>query len=125
MENHLPQSGRLQIRCFNAFPLGVTPSVTPSVRLSRTLRSICYEYSMPKSHFRIPAYDGPLHRRIRLLVKANPKRGKAALRFAKYRDGMTVEEYIRACEDVGTPNYAIFDITWDTDPKRKFIELYD
>jgi len=80
---------------------------------------------MPKSHFRIPAYDGPLRRRIRLLVKANPKRGKAALRFAKYRDGMTVEEYIRACEDVGTPNYAIFDITWDRDPKRKFIELYD
>jgi hypothetical protein len=88
-------------------------------RLFRTLRIICYEYSMPKSHFRIPAYDGPLRRRIRLLVKANPKRGKAALRFAKYRDGMTVEEYIRACEDVGTPNYAIFDITWDTDPKKK------
>lgn len=94
-------------------------------RLFRTLRSICYEYSMPKSHFRIPAYDGPLRRRIRLLVKANPKRGKAALRFAKYRDGMTVEEYMSACEDVGTPNYAVFDITWDTDPKRKFIELYD
>lgn len=72
------------------------PSYTPFGPF--VLRSVCYQWSMPKSHFRIPAYDGPLRRRIRLLVKANPKRGKAALRFAKYRDGMTVEEYIRACE---------------------------
>jgi hypothetical protein len=38
---------------------------------------------------------------------------------------MTIEEYIHACEDLGPPKHAIFDITWDTDPKRKFIELYD
>jgi len=80
---------------------------------------------MPKGLFGIPAYTGPLDRRIRLLVKANPKKGKAALRFAKYRDGMTIEEYLSACEAVGPPKHAIFDITWDTDPKRKFIELYD
>jgi len=80
---------------------------------------------MPKNLFGIPAYDGPSHRRIRLLVKANPKKGKAALRFAKYRDGMTVEEYFRACEPLGPPKHAVFDITWDADPKRKFIELYD
>jgi hypothetical protein len=47
---------------------------------------------MPKNLFGLPAYDGSLRRRIRLLVKANPKRGKAALRFAKYRDGMTIEQ---------------------------------
>lgn len=91
----------------------------------RTVLDICYEYSMPRSLYGLPAYDGSLRRRIRLLVKANPKRGKAALRFAKYRDGMTIEEYIHACDDLGPPKHAIFDITWDTDPKRKFIELYD
>jgi hypothetical protein len=88
-------------------------------------RCICYEYSMPKSLFGLPAYEGSLRRRIRRLVIENPKRGKAALRFAKYRDGMTIEEYMHACEAVGPPKHAIFDITWDTDPKRKFIELYD
>jgi hypothetical protein len=38
---------------------------------------------------------------------------------------MTVQEYIRACGALDVPNHAIFDITWDTDPKRRFIELYD
>jgi hypothetical protein len=58
-------------------------------------------------------------------VVANPKRGKSALRFALYRTGMTVQEYIEACERLNSPNHALFDITWDTDPKRRFIELYD
>jgi hypothetical protein len=79
---------------------------------------------MAKNHWGIPAYEGSLQRRIRLLVNSNPKRGKVALRFAQYRDGMTVGEYIHACEQFGRPNYAVFDITWDSDPKRKFIELY-
>jgi hypothetical protein len=38
---------------------------------------------------------------------------------------MTVQQYINACDNLGIPNYALFDIKWDTDPKRKFIELYD
>jgi hypothetical protein len=38
---------------------------------------------------------------------------------------MTVREYIHACEALDVPNHALFDITWDTDPKRRFIELYD
>jgi hypothetical protein len=80
---------------------------------------------MAKRHWRIPAYDGPLTRRVRLLVPTNPKRGAAAVRFGQYRDGMTIGEYVRACEGLPVPNYAAFDITWDSDPKRRFIELYD
>jgi hypothetical protein len=79
---------------------------------------------MGKTHFRIPAYSGSTSRRIKVLVVVNPKRGNARLRFAQYHSGMTVQEYIQACDDLKIPNYAIFDITWDTDPKRQFIELY-
>jgi hypothetical protein len=38
---------------------------------------------------------------------------------------MTVADYISACNGLEVPNYALFDITWDTDPRRRFIELYD
>lgn len=80
---------------------------------------------MAKTHFKIPAYGGPTSRRIRKLVQANPKKGNSRLRFAQYRTGMTVQDYIQACDALGIPNYAVFDIMWDTDPKRRFIELYD
>jgi len=80
---------------------------------------------MVKKLFGIPAYDGPTTRRIRKLVEANPKTGNSALRFAQYRNGMTVEGYTPACDALPIANYALFDITWDTDPKRKFIELHD
>jgi hypothetical protein len=33
---------------------------------------------------------------------------------------MTVGEFILACEDLDVQSYAIFDITWDSDPKRRF-----
>jgi hypothetical protein len=80
---------------------------------------------MTKKLFGIPAYDGPTNPRIRRMVDHNPKRGDAAIRFAQYRTGTTVGEFILACEDLDVQNYAIFDITWDSDPKRRFIELYD
>jgi hypothetical protein len=80
---------------------------------------------MGKTHWGIPAYDGPSTRHIRKLVDGNPKRGAAAIRFAQYRTGMTVSEYILECEALDVPNYAIFDITWDSDPRRRLIELYD
>lgn len=38
---------------------------------------------------------------------------------------MTVEDYISACDRLDVPNYAVFDITWDSDPRRNLIELYD
>ncbi len=80
---------------------------------------------MSKKYFGIPAYEGPLDRRIKMIADRNPKRGASAIRFARYRNGMTVGEYIRSCEELGRPNLAVFDITWDSDPKRQFIELYD
>jgi hypothetical protein len=80
---------------------------------------------MRKKTWGIPAYEGPTSRRIRKLVVGNPKRGAASIRFAQYRTGMTVADYIVACEKLEVPNYAIFDITWDSDPSRRLIELYD
>ncbi len=80
---------------------------------------------MARTHWRIPAYEGSQSRRIRVIRIQYPKRGNAATRYAQYRTGMTVREYFQACEALAVPNYAIFDITWDTDPKRGFIELYD
>lgn len=80
---------------------------------------------MARTHWGIRAYEGSESRRIRVIRIQNPKRGKAAIRYAQYRTGMTVREYVQACEALTVPNYAIFDITWDTDPKRGFIELCD
>ncbi|MGO8933955.1 MAG: hypothetical protein ACLPLZ_00350 [Terracidiphilus sp.] len=83
-----------------------------------------YEYPMAKKLWGIPAYEGPSLLRIRKLVQGNPKRGHSAKRFSLYRTGMTVAEYVDECNSLNVPNYALFDITWDTDPKRRFIELY-
>lgn len=80
---------------------------------------------MTRKYFGIPAYEGSLSRRIRVLRKTNPKRGKSAARYALYRDGMTIAEYIKACESRNEGRLALFDITWDTDRKRRFVELVD
>ena len=77
---------------------------------------------MAKKHWSIPAYDDPDTRRIRKVVAGNPKHGDAAVRFAQYRTGMTVREDIAACEALGVPNYAVYDLTWDSDPKRRLIQ---
>lgn len=46
----------------------------------------------------------------------NPKRGKARDRFARYADGMTVAEYIKAVVDGGEkPGVARADLKYDTD----------
>lgn len=52
--------------------------------------------------------------KIKVLVKENPKRAKAAERFDLYKNGMTVDEYIAAG---GTRA----DINWDV--KQQFIEV--
>ena len=53
-------------------------------------------------------------------VKINPKRGKAAGRFAFYKDGMTVGDYIAACVAAGEkPGVATADLKFDT--TRNFI----
>jgi len=84
----------------------------------------CLNEPVPR-HWNIPAYEGPSTRRIRKLVEGNPKRGASAIRFAQYRTGMTVAEYLADCDGLSVPNNALFDLTWDTDPKRRLIELYD
>jgi hypothetical protein len=78
---------------------------------------------MAKTYWGIPQYEGSLSRKIGKLRESNPKTGKSALRFALYRTGMTVQDYIRSCDEIGMSKLALFDITWDTE--RKFIELRD
>ena len=51
---------------------------------------------------------------INLLVTENPKRGGSAVRYALYKDGMTVAEYIAAG---GTPD----DLRWDA--AHKYISV--
>jgi len=61
---------------------------------------------------RKPNIDGSA--KIKILVKENPKRAAAATRFALYKNGMTVDEYIAAG---GTRA----DVNWDV--KMEFIEV--
>jgi hypothetical protein len=63
--------------------------------------------------------------RIRLVAKTNPKhKGSAAReRYHQYSDGMTIEDYFRACDRLNVRNHALFDITWDVG--HGFIELID
>lgn len=57
-------------------------------------------------------------------VRINPKRGKAATRFALYRDNMTVGEYIAACVEKGDkPGVATADLKFDTE--RNFIVVME
>jgi hypothetical protein len=59
---------------------------------------------------------------IHLLVKENPKRGDSATRFAYYRGGITVEDYVARCVKAGAPSsLARADLRWDTE--RKFITI--
>jgi hypothetical protein len=47
----------------------------------------------------------------------NPKRGAAATRYALYRDGMTVGDYVKAVTEANPKNnrgLAIADLAWDT-----------
>jgi hypothetical protein len=80
---------------------------------------------MEKAHWKCPPYEGPRTRRIRKLISHNPKRAgsDSELRFSQYRDGMTVQEYIEACDRLKVPNYALSDIAWDLD--HRFISLFD
>lgn len=57
---------------------------------------------------------------IKLLESDAPKRGSAARRFALYRDGMTVQDYIDA---VGDKRLALRDIAWDR--KQGYIIIRD
>ncbi len=56
------------------------------------------------------------------LVDENPKRGASRARFALYRNGMSVEEYIQAVvERGGEERVALEDICWDLN--HKFIAV--
>jgi prevent-host-death family protein len=51
---------------------------------------------------------------IRVLIEGNPKKGQSAERFALYRDGMTVAEYLTEVVALGeSEKLALDDLCWD------------
>jgi hypothetical protein len=58
------------------------------------------------------------NRKIKLLVDENPKRGKSRDRFALYRTGLTVEQYVERSVKAGNPvSLARADLRWDESKK--------
>jgi len=55
---------------------------------------------------------------IHLLAPNNPKRGERGKRFALYREGMTIKEYITA---IGDEKLARMDLAWDQN--HRFISI--
>lgn len=80
---------------------------------------------MGRRFFGIPEYEGSVTKRITRIVVPNPKRNgsKSRIRFSLYQNGMTISDYVRACETVGESDLALFDITYDLE--HGFIELSD
>jgi len=64
------------------------------------------------------------NRVIRMLIDHNPKRLKSAVRFAQYRDGMTVYEYRMACRAAqGGDAYMVAENDIDFDVKKGYIRI--
>jgi hypothetical protein len=59
---------------------------------------------------------------INVLVQDNPKRGLSRERFALYRNGLSVEQYVaRSVKAGNSARVARADLKWDTE--RKFIAI--
>jgi len=64
------------------------------------------------------------NRIIRLLIDHNPKKQRSAVRFAQYRDGMTVYEYRMACRAAqGGDAYQVAEADIDFDVKKGYIRI--
>jgi hypothetical protein len=49
-----------------------------------------------------------------VLVTENPKRGESRTRFARYKTGMKVADYVASCVKAGNPSsIARADLRWD------------
>ena len=70
-----------------------TLEILPVAEVKASKKTAKAEKSEPSATGRVAA----LHARtITVLAESNPKRGESAERFALYRDGMTVGEYLAA-----------------------------
>jgi hypothetical protein len=78
--------------------------------------------SVTKKKTPAPTKSAPAAKVIHLLLKENPKRGDSATRFAYYRNGITVDDYVARCVKAGAPSsLARADLRWDVE--RKFIAI--
>jgi hypothetical protein len=60
---------------------------------------------------KVPATEAKV---IKVLVTENPKRGASHTRFARYKTGMKVADYVERCVKAGDPSsLARADIRWD------------
>ena len=78
--------------------------------------------SAPPAKAPAATQSAPKGQVINLLVKQNPKRGDSATRFAYYRDGMPVDDYVARVVKAGaSSSLARADLRWDM--ARKFIAI--
>jgi hypothetical protein len=93
-------------------PAVVPAVVTPDKSKTKRVKKPSGHYSLYRKHMKDVEY--PLAAKITVLKKENPKRRGAAVKFALYKDGMTVGEYIDASSAAGTTKrVAMADVKWD------------
>ena len=112
LENHQqPEGNTMSEKAPKKRAAPAKPEVAaPSKKTAKTTKPAAAE--SPAGRGRTPNILGTA--KIKVLVKDNPKRAAAAERFALYKSGMTVDEYIAAG---GTRA----DVNWDV--KQQFIEV--
>jgi hypothetical protein len=78
----------------------------------------------------VAQWKGDFQSIIRLEHPENPKRpgSKARERYKLYRDGMTVQDYVNACESAPKSarvrrNDALVDLAWDSNKDHNFIRI--
>lgn len=80
------------------------------------------EKAAPKKQVAATKATKPTGQVIHLLVKENPKRGASRDRYALYRDGMSVDQYIDRVVKAGVSSSAArADLRWDVE--REFIAI--
>jgi hypothetical protein len=91
----------------------VAPGTTPDKPKAKRVKKSSGHYVLYRKHVKDVTY--PLTAKITVLKKdTNPKRRGAAIKFALYKDGMTVGEYIDASAAAGTSKrVAMADVKWD------------
>jgi hypothetical protein len=99
-------TGSFQALANDQIEFGRGSAAVPDVQPART--------ALPRAS--VPGQPNDTNQ-ITVLVKNNPKKSTAAMRFAKYKTGMTVAEYKQA---VGA-NQAMLDLRWDV--KMQFIKI--
>jgi hypothetical protein len=87
--------------------------------MSKQVKKVPVKVAAKTPATKTPAKDAQI---IKVLVTENPKRGESRTRFARYKTGMKVEDYVARTVKAGKPSsLARADLRWDTE--RKYIAI--